>query len=129
MSPRPWWMTALAVFCGGVLVATVPSDLFYPAARETEVWLGFELHGALARATAPIHWAIYAVGAWAFWTGRRWIVPWAVAYILYVAAAHLVWSEVSPHGRGLAVGLVEAIAIALVALLLRRTAANDARIA
>jgi hypothetical protein len=77
--------------------------------------------------TAPIHWAIFATGAWAFWTGRRWIVPWAVAYVLYAAVAHLVWSEMSPHGRGWPIGLVQACAIAGVAVVLHRTAARDAR--
>jgi hypothetical protein len=118
-------MTALAVFCLTVLVITVPSDLFVPAARDVEVWLGFEVRGPLALLTAPIHWAIFAIGAWAFWTGRRWIVPWAVAYVLYVAVAHLVWSEASPNGRGWLIGLLEAVAISSVAYFLHCAAANE----
>src|SRR5262245_39147566 len=121
---RPWWMTVLAVVCTLMLLIVIPSDLFVADARNVEVWLGFELYGPLAIATAPIHWAIFAIGAWAFWTGRRWIVPWAAAYLFYVAISHLVWSEVSPHGRGWHVGLAEALAISACAVLLLRVAAR-----
>jgi hypothetical protein len=72
-------MTAFAVLCLAVLVISVPRDLFVPAARDVEVWFGIEVHGLLAHLTAPIHWIIFAGAAWAFWTDRRWIVPWAVA--------------------------------------------------
>jgi hypothetical protein len=127
--PRPWWMTALAVVCFLVLAISVVRDLFFPDSRGVEVWFGFEVHGLLALVTAPIHWAIFAIGAWAFWSGRRWIVPWAVGYVVYAAVAHLIWSEASPNGRGWPIGLLQAIAIAGFALLLHRTAAKDARTA
>ena len=113
-------MTALAIVCVATLVVTATSDLFVPAARGTEVWLGFEVTGPLALATAPLHWAIFAAGAWGFWTCRPWIVPWAAGYLFYVAVSHLVWSEASPHGRGWPVGLVEAIVIAGLGVLLLR---------
>ena len=133
MSPavpaRPWWMTAMAILCLLVLAISIPRDLFFPDSRDVEVWLGFEVRGPLALATAPIHWAIFAFGAWAFWSGGRWIVPWAVGYVIYAAIAHLVWSEASPNGRGWPIGLLEAIAIASFALVLHRTAAKDARAA
>jgi hypothetical protein len=118
-------MTALAGFCVAVLAVSIPSDLFIADARNVEVWLGFELRGPLAIATAPIHWAIFALGAWAFWSGRRWIVPWAAAYVFYVAVCHLVWSEASPHGRGWPIGLAQAVAISIPGVLLLRAAAND----
>jgi len=122
-------MTALGVICLAVLIISIPRDLFFADSRDVEVWLGFELRGPLALLTAPIHWAIFAVGAWAFLTDRRWIVPWAVGYVLYAAVAHLIWSEVSPNGRGWHIGLVQAIAISTFALLLRRIAAKEARTA
>ena len=120
--PRPWWMTALAAFCVATVLVSIPRDLFVASARDVEVWLGFEVHGRLALLTAPIHWAIFAFGAWAFWTDRRWIVPWAAAYIFYVAVCHVVWSEVSPNGRGWPIGVVQALALSAVGLLLLRTA-------
>ncbi len=120
-------MTALAVFCLAVLVISVARDLFFADSRDVEVWFGFEVRGPLALLTAPIHWGILAIGAWAFWTGRRWIVPWTVGYVLYAAVAHLIWSEVSPNGRGWPVGLIQAIAISSVAFFLHRAAANEER--
>ena len=120
ISPRPWWMTAAAVVCGLALVVWIPRDLFVAEARDVEVWFGFELRGPLALATAPIHWAIFAVAAWAFWTGRTWIVPWAAGYAFYGAFCHLVWSEVSPNGRGWPIDLVQSLAISTVGVLLLR---------
>jgi catechol 2,3-dioxygenase-like lactoylglutathione lyase family enzyme len=77
--------------------------------------LGFEVTGPAALATSPLHWALFATAAWAFWTGRPWIVPWAAGYLFYVALSHLVWSEASPHGRGWPIGLAEAAAITALA--------------
>jgi hypothetical protein len=37
------------------------------------------------------------------------------AYVLYAAVSHLVWSEVSPNGRGWPIGLAQAVALGLVA--------------
>ena len=117
---RPWWMTALAVFCALTVVFLVPRDLFFLETRDVEVWLGFELRGRAAQWTAPLHWLLFAVGAWAFWTRRPWIVPCAAGYVFYVAASHLVWSEVSPHGNGWPIGLAQALAISLPGVLLLR---------
>ena len=119
-STRPWWMTALAGFCLATLLFLVPRDLFFAETRDVEVWLGFELRGAAARLTAPVHWAVFAVGAWAFWSQRPWIVPCAAGYVFYVALSHLVWSEASPSGRGWPVGLAQALAISLPGILLLR---------
>ena len=108
---RPGWLTVLAVLCAVTLVVSIVRDLFLPASRDVEVWLGFEVHGALAYATAPIHWAIFAAGAWAFWTGRMAAVPIAAGYLVYAGISHLIWSEASPHGRGWPIGLVQALLI------------------
>lgn len=119
---RPWWMTAIALYCAAVLIVTLVSDLLLPAARGVEVWLGFEVKGIWARLTAPIHWAMFGVAAWAAWTDRRWIVPWAVAYVFYAALSHLIWSEASPDGRGWPIGLAQALGMSLVGVLLWRAA-------
>ena len=119
-------MTAIGAFCILALLVTVPSDLLVPAARDVEVWLGFELHGRLAMLTAPIHWAVFALGAWAAWTAQPWIVPCAAGYMFYVALSHLVWSEASPHGRGWPIGLAEAAAFTALGVLLLRSARTRA---
>ncbi len=108
---RPRWMTVLAALCLATVVISVARDLFWPDSRWVEVWFGFELRGWPALLTAPIHWAIFAVGALAFWRGQAWVVPCAAAYLFYAAFSHLVWSEASPHGRGWPIGLLQALAI------------------
>src|SRR5262245_60835199 len=85
MVRRPAWMTALAVLCGVMLLVAIGRDLFVATSRDVEVWLGFEVHGPMALATAPLHWAILLVGAWGFWTARPWIVPATAAYLFYAA--------------------------------------------
>lgn len=117
---RPAWRKALAGVCLLALLVNVPGDLFSAETRDVEVWLGFEVRGAWALATAPLHWAIFAVGAWAFWTGRPWALPAAAGYVFYVAVSHLVWSEASPNGRGWPIGLLQALAISVVGVLLLR---------
>lgn len=119
-APRPRWMTALALFCAATACFLVPRDLFVPETRDVEVWLGFELHGAAARLTAPLHWAIFALGAWGFWQARPWIVPAAACYVLYVAISHVIWSEASPNGRGWPMGLLQAVLISIPGILLLR---------
>ncbi len=119
-SPRPWWMTALAVACLATLVATMSGDLFVPAAHDTEVWFGIEVTGPMAFATAPIHWAIFATGAWAFWTRRPWAPVAGACYLGYVALCHVVWSVTSAHGRGLPIGLLEAAIFVTGAIVLAR---------
>jgi hypothetical protein len=117
---RPWWMTLLACVCLIALLTNIPRDLFFPETREVEVWLGFEIRGRAALLTAPLHWAIFAIGAWAFWTQRSWVVPWAAVYLFYVALSHLIWSEVSANGRGWPIGLAQALGFSLAGLLLLR---------
>jgi len=84
-------MTALALFCAATAVFLAVRDLFVPRARDVEVWFGFELHGAAARWSAPLHWAIFAFGAWAAWRARPWVARGAIGYAIYVAVSHAIW--------------------------------------
>jgi hypothetical protein len=117
-------MTLVSVVCLAALVVNVPRDLFFADTRGTEVWLGFEVTGWAAILSAPVHWAIFAVGAWAFWTNRPWVVPWAAVYVFYVALSHLVWSEASANGRGLPIGFAQAAGISVFGFLLLRARAS-----
>jgi hypothetical protein len=113
--------TALALCCAATVVFLAARDLLLPEIRDVEVWGGFELHGRAARLSAPLHWAIFAAGAFAFWRAKPWIWSAAAAYVFYVAASHLIWSEASPHGQGWPMGLLQAAGISLVGVwLLRR---------
>ena len=123
---RPVWMTALAALCALTVAASLVRDLFIPSTRWVEVWFGFEVHGWPALLTAPIHWAIFAAGAWGFWNRRPWAAPCAAGYLLYAAFAHLVWSEASPHGRGIAIGIVQAAALSCVAFAIFRMGQREA---
>ena len=113
-------MTALALFCLATVAFLSARGLFVPDARSIEVWFGFELRGRYALLTAPLHWAIFLVGAHGFWFQRPWIVQAAAAYVFYVALSHLVWSEVSPNGNGWVVGLAQALVFSVPAVLLLR---------
>jgi hypothetical protein len=118
-------MTALAVFCAGTVVFLIPRDLFLAETRDVEVWFGFELRGTAALLTAPLHWAIFAFGAWGFWRCRPWIFSCASAYVFYVALSHLIWSEVSPNGNGWPIGLLQAAVISVPGILLVRASRKN----
>lgn len=106
---RPWWMNALLAFCLYMTFIYLPYDLFVkPVAADEEVWFGFVLRGWWAKATAPLHWLIYAAGAWGFWRMSRWMWPWAALYCGQVAVAMAVWNVVDARGGGWLPGLVAA---------------------
>ena len=94
----------MACFLALSVAFLVYRDLFVAHARDVEIWFGFELRGSAALATAPLHWSIFALGAWGFWRLRHWIWPWASVYALTIAASHLVWNVTSAAGGGLWAG-------------------------
>jgi hypothetical protein len=95
--------------------------------RTVEVWFGYELNGRLAIATAPLHYAIFAAGAFGFWHCRPWVWPWAAVYAFYVAVSHLVWNLTSESGQGLEAGMLQLLLFSIpgVALLLARPPIPD----
>jgi short-subunit dehydrogenase len=100
---RPWWMNLLMIFSAYMALIYVPWDLFVkPVAEDEEVWFGIMFHGWAAKAAAPLHWAVYAAGAYGFRKMRSWMWPWASVYAAQVAVGMLVWSVV--YGGGGAVG-------------------------
>ena len=116
---RPWWMNALLVFCIYMTFIYMPFDMFVkPVAVDDEVWFGLRMHGWAAKATEPLHWAIYAAGAYGFWKMRRWMWPWAALYVAQICIGMLVWNVLDERGRGVIAGVVAAavFAIPMVAL-------------
>ena len=112
---RPWWMNALMVFSAFMAFIYMPFDVFLkPVAADEEVWFGIILRGWAAKLTAPLHWAIYAAGAYGFWHMRPWMWPWAAVYTAQVAIAMFVWNVVYVGGiagwlMGLASGAIFAV--------------------
>lgn len=89
---RPAWMNALMLFCFYMALVYVPWDFFVkPAAQDGEAWFGIVLHGGWAKLTEPVHWAIYAAGAYGFLRMRPWMHPWAAVYAAQVAIGMLLW--------------------------------------
>jgi short-subunit dehydrogenase len=119
-------MNALMFFSAYMAIVYMPFDLFFKApALDEEVWFGIRLHGWAAKATEPIHWAIYAAGAYGFWRMRSWMWPWAGVYVAQVAIAMLVWNLVYTGGAsGVVFGAVAGSAFAALAWMLFR--ARDA---
>lgn len=89
---RPGWMNALMLFCAFMAFVYVPWDfLAKPLAVDEEVWFGVRLHGVWAKLTEPLHFVLYAAGAYGFWHLRPWMWPWAAVYAGQVAIAMAVW--------------------------------------
>jgi len=114
LSRRPWWMNALMVFCAYLTFIYMPWDLFVkPVSHDAEAWFGFLLRGWAAKLTEPLHWAIYAAGAYGFWRMRSWMWPWAALYMGQVALGMLVWNLVYVGGlRGWLAGWVAFVPLA-----------------
>ncbi len=104
---RSWWMNLTFAFCLYMTVIYMPFDIFFkPMAQDEEVWFGFTLHGFWAKATAPLHWLIYAALAAGFFRMSRWMWPWAAIYVAQIALSMLVWNLLDPRGGGWGVGLI-----------------------
>ncbi len=117
---RPAWMNLLLLFCAYMTFVYVPWDLFVkPVARDEEAWFGFLVHGWAAKATAPLHWAIYAAATYGFWQMRPWMWPWASVYAGYVAASGVIWALLHVEGASgtalatVSFGAMGALAVAL----------------
>jgi hypothetical protein len=93
MARRRWWMNAVMLFCAYMTFLHMPFDFFLkPVAHDAEAWFGFLVYGWAAKATEPIHWALYGAGAYGFWRLRPWMWPWAALYTAQVALGMLVWN-------------------------------------
>jgi hypothetical protein len=119
---RPHWMNALLAFCACMAAIYVPWDFAVkPVAQDAEAWFGLLLHGWAAKATEPLHFAIYAAGTYGFWHMRPWMWPWAAAYVAQIAIGMAVWSVLHFGGwQGALIGVATAAPIAAIAVALWR---------
>jgi hypothetical protein len=116
---RPWWMNATMLFCAYMALIYLPFDMFFkPVAEDQEVWFGYMLTGWAAKATEPLHWAIYGAGAWGFYRMRPWMWPWASLYVAQIVFGMVAWGVLYGSGEpGLAGLLLGGLALtALIAL-------------
>ena len=121
LARRPRWMNRLMLFCAYMAFVYVPWDfLSKPVAEAEEVWFGILLTGMAAKATEPLHFLIYLLGARGFWSLKSWMHPWAALYALQIAFGMCVWSVLDPRGPGLLAGLLTAIPFLVIATLLWR---------
>lgn len=131
LKARPWWMNLLLAFCAYMTFIYMPFDMFWkPVAEDQEVWFGFLLTGWAAKATEPLHWAIYGAGFYGFLKMKSWMFPWAGLYVMQIAIGMLVWSVMDGRG-GLATGLIAGglFTLLAVALWVARDKFNDGDIA
>lgn len=106
---RPWWMNLMFYFCLYMTFIYMPFDMFIkPVAQDEEVWFGLTLTGWWAKATEPLHWLIYGLGAYGFLRCKSWMWPWAAAYCAQVVIAMFVWNAIRSDGGGLIAGVISA---------------------
>ena len=119
---RPGWMNALMVFCAYMAFVYVPWDFFIkPMATDAEAWFGILLTGFWAKLTEPLHWAIYAAGAYGFYRMRSWMWPWAAVYAGSVTLGVVLWPWLYVGGfGGFVFGIVSFVPFAWLTLSLWR---------
>lgn len=123
-SKRSWWMNVMFGFCLFMTLFYLPYDLFFkPIERDEEVWFGLVLRGVWAKATAPLHWAIYAACAWGFWKMRSWMWPWAAVYCAQITIGMVVWGITDPRGAALTGGIAGIVFLTATIALWRARAA------
>lgn len=129
LGERPWWMNALMVMCAFMAFVYVPWDfLFKPVAEDQEAWFGMLLHGWAAKFTEPLHFFIYAAGAYGFWRRRPWMWPWAAAYSASVTVGMFLWPVAYIGGiGGILLGLLSLLPFGAITLALWESADHFAR--
>ncbi len=119
---RPLWMNAILAFCAYMTFIYMPWDFFIkPVAEDEEVWFGILLTGWAAKATEPLHWAIYGAGTVGFWRMRRWMHPWASLYVVQIAIGMFVWALLDERSPGWWGGVIAAVPFAILAVALWRS--------
>jgi hypothetical protein len=109
------------LFCAYMTFIYLPWDFFWkPVAVDQEAWFGVVLTGWAAKATEPLHWAIYAAGTYGLYRMRAWMWPWASLYVLQIAIGMFVWQLLDDRGRGWPMGVVAALPFLVLSVMLWR---------
>jgi hypothetical protein len=109
------------LFCAYMTFVYLPWDFFWkPVAVDQEAWFGVVLTGWAAKATEPLHWAIYAAGTYGLYRMRAWMWPWASLYVLQIAIGMFVWQLLDDRGRGWPMGVVAALPFLVLSVMLWR---------
>ena len=118
---RPAWLSVSMLFCACMTFVYLPWDFFWkPVAVDQEAWFGVVLTGWAAKATEPLHWAIYAAGTYGLYRMRAWMWPWASLYVLQIAIGMFVWQLLDDRGRGWLLGVVAALPFLVLSVMLWR---------
>lgn len=118
---RPVWMNVVMVFCLYMTFIYMPFDFFLkPVDQDEEVWFGIVLTGWAAKATEPLHWAIYAAGSWGFYRMKPWMWPWASLYVVQIAIGMFVWTTTSAESGGMLLGGLASVPFIVLAVALWR---------
>ena len=114
---RPWWMNLTFYFCIYMTFVYLPFDFFLkPVEVDQEIWFGFTLTGWWAKATEPLHWIIYGLGAYGFWRMKTWMWPWSSVYVAQIVIAMFIWNILNDQGILLATISASILSIPMVAL-------------
>ena len=109
------------LFCAYMTFIYLPWDFVWkPVAVDQEAWFGVVLTGWAAKATEPLHWAIYAAGTYGLYRMRAWMWPWASLYVLQIAIGMFVWQLLDDRGRGWPMGVVAALPFLVLSVMLWR---------
>jgi hypothetical protein len=107
---RPWWMSAVMVFCAFMAFIYMPWDIFFkPMAHDEEVWFGILFTGFWAKVLAFPHWFVYGAAVYGFRRRRPWMAFWGPAYTAQVAFGMWLWTAIAQGGfTGAVLGLIPA---------------------
>jgi len=91
------------IVLAAVMAVLAASNFWKPIAQRMApesntgfVFFGTRLHGAANAVMGPLFGVILAAYAYGAWTRRRWVVPIAVAYALYVIANLILFTLMTP---------------------------------
>ena len=109
-------LTTLAVLMGILAISNLWKPMAQTLAPESSagfVFFGNRLHGVANAVIGPLFGVLLAAYAYGVWTMRRWVVPIALAYAVYVPVNLVLFAMHPPPGSG---GAIFGAMYALVAI-------------